>query len=156
MILRLVAVAAILLSLMATDGSAFQSPSPLFASGSSERLESLLELKVVAGNSKGKPYEPKWTKKKTLAEEQGSVNDIGFENVGLKGTISVVFRQGNETKSSMAWAGQPLRDVATQAGQFIKYGCGKGKRSSVRKYLISSLYESSKRRAVRIRRNLTF
>eukprot|EP00429_Kryptoperidinium_foliaceum_P105355 CAMPEP_0176235188 /NCGR_PEP_ID=MMETSP0121_2-20121125/26708_1 /TAXON_ID=160619 /ORGANISM="Kryptoperidinium foliaceum, Strain CCMP 1326" /LENGTH=132 /DNA_ID=CAMNT_0017574599 /DNA_START=370 /DNA_END=768 /DNA_ORIENTATION=- len=26
----------------------------------------------------------------------------------------------------MAWAGQPLRDVATQAGQFIQYGCGKG------------------------------
>ena len=26
----------------------------------------------------------------------------------------------------MALAGQPLRDVATQAGQFIKYGCGKG------------------------------
>ena len=26
----------------------------------------------------------------------------------------------------MAWAGQPIRDVASQAGQFIKYGCGKG------------------------------
>lgn len=26
----------------------------------------------------------------------------------------------------MALAGQPLRDVASQAGQFIKYGCGKG------------------------------
>lgn len=81
---------------------------------------------VQSPNSKGKGYVPKWTKKNTLADEQGSINDLGFANVGLKGTIPVVFRQGNETRTSMAWAGQPLRDVATQAGQFIKYGCGKG------------------------------
>ena len=46
--------------------------------------------------------------------------------VGLKGTIPVVFRQGNATRTSMAWAGQPIRDVASQAGQYIQYGCGKG------------------------------
>ncbi len=85
----------------------------------------LLEA-VQSPNSKSKGYVPKWTKKSTLAEEQGSINDLGFDKVGLKGTIPVVFRQGNETRTSMAWAGQPLRDVATQAGQFIKYGCGKG------------------------------
>jgi len=33
---------------------------------------------------------------------------------------------GNETKTSMASVGQPIRDVASQAGQYIKYGCGKG------------------------------
>ncbi|KAG7345546.1 2Fe-2S iron-sulfur cluster binding domain containing protein [Nitzschia inconspicua] len=81
---------------------------------------------VVAGKNTGKGYSPKWTKKETLADKQGSTASLGFENVGLKGTIPVVFRQGNETRTSMAWAGQPLRDVATQAGQFIQYGCGKG------------------------------
>jgi len=96
------------------------SPSPLFSRRASSAL------RAVQSSDKSKGYVPKWTKKNTLADEQGSINDIGFENVGLKGTIPVVFRQGNETKTSMAWAGQPLRDVATQAGQFIKYGCGKG------------------------------
>lgn len=99
-------------------------PSRLFSSFNDQRV-SLLEA-VQSPNSKGKGYVPKWTKKSTLAEEQGSINDLGFEKVGLKGTIPVVFRQGNETRTSMAWAGQPMRDVATQAGQFIKYGCGKG------------------------------
>mmetsp|Transcript_1133 Transcript_1133/g.1825 ORF Transcript_1133/g.1825 Transcript_1133/m.1825 type:complete len:243 (-) Transcript_1133:191-919(-) len=99
--------------------------SPLFSS-STVTSPSLTVRQVVQGNSKGKGYEPKWTKKKTLADEQGSIDSLGFENVGLKGTIPVVFRQGNDTRTSMAWAGQPLRDVATQAGQYIQYGCGKG------------------------------
>ena len=68
-------------------------------------------------------YEPKWKKKETLADS-GPPKD--FKDIGIKGTINVVFQQGNETKSTMAFAGQPLRDVASQAGQFIKYGCGKG------------------------------
>lgn len=76
--------------------------------------------------SSTKGYEPKWKKKKTLADEEGSINGLGFESVGIKGTIQVVFQQGNETRTSAAFAGQPLRDVATQAGQFIKYQCGKG------------------------------
>ena len=46
--------------------------------------------------------------------------------IGLKGDIPVVFQQGNVTKTTVAFAGQPLRDVATQAGQYIRYGCGKG------------------------------
>lgn len=71
-------------------------------------------------------YEPKWKKKQSLAEEIGSIDGIGFEKVGLTGNIPVVFQQGNDTRTSMAFAGQPLRDVASQAGQFIKYGCGKG------------------------------
>jgi hypothetical protein len=46
--------------------------------------------------------------------------------VGIKGDIPVIFRQGNATRTTLAMRGQPLRDVASQAGQFIKYGCGKG------------------------------
>jgi ferredoxin len=93
-------------------------PSALFSSSPS--TTSNLFAATKAG------YEPKWKKKSTLAEDQGSIKDLGFEKVGLKGTIPVVFNQGNETRSSMAFEGQPLRDVASQAGQYIKYGCGKG------------------------------
>lgn len=115
-------VAVLLLSSLALAG-AF-TPSLLFSSNAGVDGSALKA--VQSPNSKGKGYVPKWTKKTTLADEQGSINDVGFENVGLKGTIPVVFKQGNDTRTSMAWAGQPLRDVATQAGQFIKYGCGKG------------------------------
>lgn len=68
-------------------------------------------------------YEPKWKKKETLSDQDGSDN---FVDKGIKGTVPVIFRQGDDEKSTMAFPGQPLRDVATQAGQFIKYGCGKG------------------------------
>jgi hypothetical protein len=44
----------------------------------------------------------------------------------LTGTIPVIFTQGNETAETMALQGQPLSEVAAQAGQFIKYKCGKG------------------------------
>lgn len=70
-------------------------------------------------------YEPKWKKKETLAEQSGGPTK-DLKEVGLVGSISVVFKQGNETKQTMALPGQPLREVAIQAGQFIKYGCGKG------------------------------
>lgn len=69
-------------------------------------------------------YEPKWKKKETLADQLGPISDL--KQIGLIGTIPVVFKQGDETKRTMAIAGQPLREVAIQAGQFIKYGCGKG------------------------------
>jgi aerobic-type carbon monoxide dehydrogenase small subunit (CoxS/CutS family) len=49
-----------------------------------------------------------------------------LKEIGLYGTVPVVFQQGEETKRTMALPGQPLREVAIQAGQFIKYGCGKG------------------------------
>jgi ferredoxin len=110
-----------LLSLVAFAG-AF-TPSLLFSSTEKVKIS---PLQAVQSPSESKAYVPKWKKKSTLAEEQGSINDIGFQNVGLKGTIPVVFKQGNDTRTSMAWSGQPIRDVATQAGQFIKYGCGKG------------------------------
>lgn len=70
-------------------------------------------------------YEPQWKKKTTLADESGGESD-DFQTIGLAGTVPVVFRQGPDVKKTMAMPGQPLRDVASQAGQFIKYGCGKG------------------------------
>jgi len=72
----------------------------------------------------GKNYQPKWKKKKTLADESGE--PPAFDSVGLTGTVPVLFKMGNETRTTMATVGQPLRDVASQAGQYIKYGCGKG------------------------------
>lgn len=38
----------------------------------------------------------------------------------------MVFKMGDETRTSVANVGDPLQDVASQAGQYIKYGCGKG------------------------------
>lgn len=72
----------------------------------------------------GKNYKPKWKKKKTLADESGE--PPAFDSAGLTGTVPVLFKMGNETRTTMATVGQPLRDVASQAGQYIKYGCGKG------------------------------
>lgn len=46
--------------------------------------------------------------------------------MGLIGTIPVEFTQGNETRTTMAIQGQTLSSAAAQAGQFIKYKCGKG------------------------------
>jgi len=81
---------------------------------------------VVSGNKKKAAYKPKWVKKQTLAESGGNVASLGEYNVGLKGAIPVIFKQGNDTITTKAWAGQPIRDVASQAGQYIQYGCGKG------------------------------
>ncbi len=76
----------------------------------------------------GRNYEPKWKKQETLAEqlEKQGVSIDAPADVGLVGTVPVVFKQGNVTKTTMAIVGQPLSEVAIQAGQFIKYGCGKG------------------------------
>ena len=62
----------------------------------------------------------------TLADTTGGATERGAKGVGLIGTIPVVFSQGNETRETMAIVGQPLSEVAAQAGQFIKYKCGKG------------------------------
>jgi ferredoxin len=128
MIQRQLRQAALVLLSLAAVATAF-TPSPLFTPA--HKLQkgyspSSSALPVVASNTKGAGYTPKWVKQKTLAEELGSTANLGFDKVGLKGTIPVVFKQGNVTKTSMAWAGQPYRDVATQAGQFVMYGCGKG------------------------------
>jgi hypothetical protein len=121
---RMTYLALVLLSLAAAS-IAF-TPSPLFGTPTvaSSSPSLLTRFAVKSKNPSG--YTPKWVKKTTLADERGSTKDIGFDKVGLKGTIPVVFKQGNATRTSMAWAGQPIRDVATQAGQYIKYGCGEG------------------------------
>lgn len=77
----------------------------------------------------GRNYEPKWKKQETLAEKlakEGKFDGSSPADVGLVGSVPVVFKQGNATKTTMAIVGQPLSEVATQAGQYIKYGCGKG------------------------------
>lgn len=74
----------------------------------------------------GKNYEPKWKKSQTLAEEVGESGVKDPSAGGLIGDIEVLFNQGNETRSTLALAGQPLSSVAAQAGQFIRYGCKKG------------------------------
>jgi len=71
----------------------------------------------------GEKYEPKWKKKETLG---GDDDGVGFQSKGLIGTVPVLFKEGNQTLSTMAIVGQPLSDVASQAGQFIKYSCKKG------------------------------
>lgn len=77
---------------------------------------------------KKKGYEPKWKKKATLADAGGAMD---YSDKGITGQIDVTFQVVNSTAmttttSTKAFVGQPLRDVASQAGQFIKYGCGKG------------------------------
>eukprot|EP00325_Prymnesiales_sp_UTEX-LB-985_P025715 CAMPEP_0174718244 /NCGR_PEP_ID=MMETSP1094-20130205/28388_1 /TAXON_ID=156173 /ORGANISM="Chrysochromulina brevifilum, Strain UTEX LB 985" /LENGTH=217 /DNA_ID=CAMNT_0015918299 /DNA_START=13 /DNA_END=666 /DNA_ORIENTATION=+ len=67
-----------------------------------------------------------WSKRQTLADTVGGQADKGAAAVGLIGTIPVEFTQGNDTRTTMAIQGQPLSEVAAQAGQFIKYKCGKG------------------------------
>jgi hypothetical protein len=78
-------------------------------------------VSIGVGGSSG--YDPKWKKKKTLAEEAGSLRP---EDVGISGTVNVLFKQGDTTAATLANPGDPVRDVASAAGQFIKYGCGKG------------------------------
>lgn len=113
-------------ALLLTMVSSFSFPTAPLVGGTKQDLTigSALYAQQAVPPPRKKGYVPKWKKKKTLAEVQGPPQDL--TQVGLKGNIKVVFKQGNQTKTTMALAGQPLRDVATQAGQFIKYGCGKG------------------------------
>ena len=85
------------------------------------RHEPALKRWMVAQKGTGTGYEPQWKKKDTIGGA-----DLNSKDKGLIGSVSVVFKQGNVTKTTMAIVGQPLSDVASQAGQFIKYGCGKG------------------------------
>jgi len=71
----------------------------------------------------GKNYTPKWKKKKTLAEDVGDISPI---DKGISGTVQIVFQQGENKITTMANPGDPIRAVASNAGQFIQYGCGKG------------------------------
>eukprot|EP00622_Pseudochattonella_farcimen_P003990 FR739285.1.p1 GENE.FR739285.1~~FR739285.1.p1 ORF type:complete len:195 (+),score=21.41 FR739285.1:13-597(+) len=88
------------------------------------RARTSTTVRMMAVEKKG--YDPKWKKLETLADQMGSANTVGAAGVGLIGTVTVNFKEGNQTRTTMAIPGQPLSDVAAQAGQFIKYGCGKG------------------------------
>jgi hypothetical protein len=57
---------------------------------------------------------------KTSGQARGAVV------LGSTAAVPVVFKQGSETTETTAFVGQPISEVATQAGQFIKYKCGKG------------------------------
>mmetsp|Transcript_13344 Transcript_13344/g.27997 ORF Transcript_13344/g.27997 Transcript_13344/m.27997 type:complete len:250 (-) Transcript_13344:238-987(-) len=78
--------------------------------------------------AKEERYVPKWKKKATLAETIGQ--DLDPQDKGLVGSVPITFQQGegeNATRiETTAIPGQSLKLVASQAGQFIKYGCGKG------------------------------
>jgi len=81
-------------------------------------------LPMALGIPIGKNYKTKWKKQATLVEKAGK--DFTAKDKGLTGTVNIVFKSGESTLSTYASPGDPLRDVASQAGQFIKYGCGKG------------------------------
>jgi len=72
-------------------------------------------------------YVPKWKKKATLAEESAG---LSVQDKGLVGAVPIKFQMGKGESATFvetaAMPGQPLKLVASQAGQFIKYGCGKG------------------------------
>ena len=111
-------VLALLLLLHYSLVSGFQ-PSP----GARRRDVALRALKI------GKNYDPKWKKKLTIAEKlelENGGHKVTPEAVGLKGSINVLFKQGDTTKTIVAMPGQPIRELASNAGQFIQYGCGKG------------------------------
>jgi len=67
-----------------------------------------------------------WSRRETLAEKGGGLEDKGAEAVGLSGTIPVEFEHSDVKLKTMAMPGQPLSEVASQAGQYIKYKCKKG------------------------------
>jgi hypothetical protein len=94
------------------------SSSSLFMSTTEEETPDYLQKKG---------YVPKWKKKATLAE---AIGDISAEEKGLVGSIPITFQTGTGEDATLikttATPGQPLKAVASQAGQFIKYGCGKG------------------------------
>mmetsp|Transcript_15007 Transcript_15007/g.27290 ORF Transcript_15007/g.27290 Transcript_15007/m.27290 type:complete len:245 (-) Transcript_15007:139-873(-) len=79
--------------------------------------------------AKKEGYVPKWKKIATLADSTGT-GDLSAKDKGLAGAIPIKFQQGKGESATFietaAMPGQPLKLVASQAGQYITYGCGKG------------------------------
>jgi ferredoxin len=125
----------IVLGLVACCCNAFAPPSQIQstattswqASSSSSQLFMSTEEKQKP--AKKERYVPKWKKKATLAEATGTA-ELTPEEKGLVGAIPITFKQGTGEDATLiktsAMPGQPLKLVASQAGQYIKYGCGKG------------------------------
>eukprot|EP00804_Cyclotella_cryptica_P008605 CCRYP_007579-RA/>CCRYP_007579-RA protein AED:0.35 eAED:0.35 QI:0/-1/0/1/-1/1/1/0/206 len=90
-------------------------------------MSSTEQEKPVYAQRKG--YVPKWKKKATLAEVTGT-KEVSASEKGLVGSIPITFQQGTGEAATLikttAMPGQSLKLVASQAGQYIKYGCGKG------------------------------
>jgi len=106
-----------IVALLFLHGSAAWVSSPGPSISRTNPLQMALGLKI------GKSYTPKWKKQKTLVETEGDINP---QDKGIVGTTRIVFKCGEASISTLASPGDPIRDVASQAGQFIKYGCGKG------------------------------
>lgn len=103
---------------------------PTLAEESADALLSTIgerEAKAPTATTKKERYVPKWKKKATLAEQSGG---LSTKDKGLAGAIPIRFQQGEGEDATFvetnALPGQPLKLVASQAGQYIKYGCGKG------------------------------
>ena len=96
------------------------------SSSSSQLCMSTQENRKAAKNG---GYVPKWKKKATLAELTGT-SELSPEEKGLVGAVPITFQQGKGDDATLiktsAMPGQPLKLVASQAGQYVKYGCGKG------------------------------
>mmetsp|Transcript_14760 Transcript_14760/g.20930 ORF Transcript_14760/g.20930 Transcript_14760/m.20930 type:complete len:240 (+) Transcript_14760:94-813(+) len=104
--------------------SPIQSTATTTSSSSSQLYMSTEEKQKPA---KKERYVPKWKKKATLADSSA---DLSLEEKGLVGAVPITFQQGTGEDATLiktsAMPGQPLKLVASQAGQYIKYGCGKG------------------------------
>lgn len=119
-------------TLLALSCSSFSFPLTIIAnhelmSPSSLYMESTEPEKPLYAQKKG--YVPKWKKKATLAEVTGT-KEVSASEKGLVGSVPITFQQGTGESATFikttAMPGQPLKLVASQAGQYIKYGCGKG------------------------------
>lgn len=121
--------AGMLLSLaLGCDAFTISSPLPSHIDTLSSPL-SMSSTTVNEKTTKKEGYVPKWKKKATLADITGT-GELSAEDKGLAGAIPITFQQGKGESATFietsAMPGQPLKLVASQAGQYIKYGCGKG------------------------------
>ncbi|KAL7551135.1 hypothetical protein ACHAWF_014669 [Thalassiosira exigua] len=123
---------------MAVGCSAFTLQStPSYCNGATQKFcfrPTPLGMSTTTETENNKPakkerYVPKWKKKATLAEATGTA-DLSNQDKGLAGAVPITFQQGKGEDATLietsAMPGQPLKLVASQAGQYIKYGCGKG------------------------------
>lgn len=121
----------IAVTLLAIGCNAFCNPSTstVIKSSTSLCMSTTETEEEVPDYAQKKGYVPKWKKKATLAEVTGT-GDLSAADKGLSGAIPITFQQGTGEAATLiktsAMPGQPLKLVASQAGQYIKYGCGKG------------------------------
>ncbi|KAL7542379.1 hypothetical protein ACHAXR_012640 [Thalassiosira sp. AJA248-18] len=120
----------ILAAAMLVGCNAFNAPSTQSSNTVAHQSSHLYMASVDEKPTKKKEgYVPKWKKKATLAELTGT-GELAAEEKGLAGTVPIKFQMGKGEDATFiettAMPGQSLKLVASQAGQYIKYGCGKG------------------------------